>query len=310
MGFESRISPSHIRGWRPSKLNRRNERKIPFDFHWWRGSQADRGRFELDCENPDCLYRGRLQRILRRNNEGVFLQGHWYCCLDCFEHSIANVFEGLLKLPDDPRPKSHRVPIGLLLLGRGVINQEQLKEALNAQRSEGKERLGRWLVKLGIASAADISTALAAQWGCAVFPLDKDSRYRDCSLMIPLPLLESARMLPVHYLANNQHLFLGFSQDIDHTTLYSVERLLGNRTEACVVSEEAMEQALEEIRGISRPTEIVFDTAFDAHQMARTVRDYALKIGAEELLLARPRQFLWVRLRAGGKSWDLMFRLP
>lgn len=264
----------------------------------------------MDCENPDCLYRGRLQRILRRNNEGVFLQGHWYCCLDCFEHSIANVFEGLLKLPDDPRPKSHRVPIGLLLLGRGVINQEQLKEALNAQRSEGKERLGRWLVKLGIASAADISTALAAQWGCAVFPLDKDSRYRDCSLMIPLPLLESARMLPVHYLANNQHLFLGFSQDIDHTTLYSVERLLGNRTEACVVSEEAMEQALEEIRGISRPTEIVFDTAFDAHQMARTVRDYALKIGAEELLLARPRQFLWVRLRAGGKSWDLMFRLP
>lgn len=265
----------------------------------------------MDCDNPECPFQSTLQRLLRRRNgEGVILQGRWYCSLVCFEHALSTLFAAMLKLPDDPLPRAHRVPLGLLLLGRGVINQEQLKEALKVQKESGNDRLGRWLVRLGVASAADISTALAAQWGCAVFPLERDGRYRDCSHLIPLPLLESARMLPLHYLPTNQQLFLGFSEDIDHTMLYSVERQLGNRTEACVVTEAAMEQALEEIRGTPRPGEIVFDTRFDEHEMARTVRDYAVKIGAEELLLARPRQFLWVRLRAGERNWDLMFRLP
>jgi hypothetical protein len=44
--------------------------------------------------------------------------------------------------------------------------------------------------------------------------------------------------------------------------------------------------------------------------MARTIRDYAVKLNADELILARPRRFLWVRLRASGRSWDLLFRLP
>jgi len=311
MAFESPILRSRTSGWKLWKPEEHADGGYPVHSRDVTELRAVRRRNVLECENPDCQFQSALHRILRRrNSEGVMLQGHWYCSLDCFEHAIANVFAGLLKLPDTPRQHSHRIPIGLLLLGRGVISQEQLKDALRAQQQLGNERLGRCLVRLGVASAADVSTALAAQWGCAVFPLERDNRYRDCSQMIPLPLLEAAQMLPLHYVEANQLLFVGFSQDIDHTTLYSVERLLGSRTEACVVSETAMEQALEEIRGTSRPAEIVFETRFAAHEMARTVRDYAVKIGAEELLLARPRQFLWVRLRASGRSWDLMFRLP
>jgi hypothetical protein len=311
MAFESPILRSRTSGWKLWKPEEQTGADYPVRTRDLIALPPVRRRSILECENPDCQFQSALHRILRRrSSEGVMLQGHWYCSLDCFEHAIASVFAGLLKLQDTPRQKSHRVPIGLLLLGRGVINQDQLKEALKAQQQARNERLGRCLVRLGVASATDISTALAAQWGCAVFPLERDNRYRDCSQMIPLPLLEAAHMLPLHYVAASQLLFVGFSQDIDHTTLYSVERLLGSRTEACVVSEVAMEQALEDIRGVSRPAEIVFETRFAAHEMARTVRDYAVKIGAEELLLARPREFLWVRLRAGGRSWDLMFRLP
>lgn len=265
----------------------------------------------MECENQNCPFRNPLRKILHgRSRGGVFLQGRWYCSLDCFEEAIADVFAGLLHLPDEPLPRLHRVPLGLLLLGRGVINEEQLKSALHVQRESGNERLGRWLVRLGIASAQEVSAALAAQWGCGVFPLERDRRYRECSQMIPFTLLESSRMLPVHYVPYSQLLFLGFSEDIDHTTTYSIERLLGNKTEACVVTEEAMNEAMEEIRAVSRPAEIVFETIWDAPAMARTVRDYALKLGADELILARPRRFLWVRLRASGRSWDLLFRLP
>jgi len=117
-------------------------------------------------------------------------------------------------------------------------------------------------------------------------------------------------MVPLHYLPANHWLYVGFAEDIDRTTVYSIERLLSSRTEACVVSETAMKEAMDEIRGMSHPAEIVFETVWSAGQMARTIRDYALKLGAEELLLARPRRFLWVRLKAGGRPLDLMFRMP
>ena len=71
-----------------------------------------------------------------------------------------------------------------------------------------------------------------------------------------------------------------------------------------------MDQALDEIRLQSRSGETVFEDILDAPEMARTICDYAVNLGAEELILARPRRFLWVRLKATGQSWDLMFRLP
>jgi len=265
----------------------------------------------LDCENPDCPYRNSLRRmLLRRSGEGVFLQGRWYCCLDCFEQAITAEFAGLLKLRDEPLSRIHRVPLGLLLLGRGVISDEQLKSALAVQRQSGAGRLGRLLVNLGAASAQDISTALAAQWGCGVFPIERNSRYRDCSQLLPLALIESSRLIPVHYHDNSQMLFVAFADDIDHTTLYSIERQLGARTEPCVITETAMDQALHEVRSVSRPSEIVFETLWDPGEMARTVRDYSLALGADQLVLARPRRFLWVRLRFGSRSHDLLFRLP
>ena len=202
----------------------------------------------MQCENPQCPFRNPLRRVLRRrNSEGVLLQGRWYCCLDCFEDAITGVFNGLLRLPDEPLPRLHRVPLGLLLLGRGVITDTQLKSALQAQRDSGTDRLGRWLIRLGVASAQDVSAALAAQWGCPVFPLERDHRYRECSQMLPFALLEASHMIPVHYLPSSQLLFVAFSEDIDHTALYAVERLIGGRTEPCIVAESAMERALEEI---------------------------------------------------------------
>jgi hypothetical protein len=265
----------------------------------------------LQCENANCANTNLLRRLLSRpKRDGVFLQGKWYCSLDCFEQAVTSAFGELLHLPDEPQPRVHRVPLGLVLLGRGIITDNQLKAALRMQRENGIDRIGRWLIRLGIASAQDVSAALAAQWGCAVFPLESDRRFRECSNLVPFTLLESCHMIPVHYQVASQLLFVAFSEAIDHTALYAVERLLGGRTEPCVVTESAMDLALEEIRNGARPAEIVFESLWDAAEMAHTIRDYTLKLGAEELLLARPGRFLWARLRASGRSWDLLFHLP
>ena len=273
-------------------------------------SEILRRRSGAPCENPDCAFSHPLRKFFRRRDNGVFLQGRWYCSLDCFEQGIASAFAGLIKLPDEPLARLHRIPLGLLLLGRGVISESELKTALQAQREKGSDRLGRWLVRLGIASPDEVSAALAAQWGCVVFPLEQDQRYHECANLIPLALLESSRMLPVRYLKESQLLFLAFAEDIDHTAIYAIERLLPGRTQPCVITESAMDQALEGIRLHPRAGEIVFDDFLEAPEMARIIRDYAVEVGAEELILARPRRFLWVRLKASGHSWDLMFRLP
>lgn len=264
----------------------------------------------LRCENVECTARGFWQKLARGRNGGVFLQGRWYCSLDCFEQAITRVFAGMIRLGDEPAARPHRVPIGLLLLGRGVIDQEQLKRALRVQRENGGERLGSWLVRSGIASAQEVSAALAVQWGCGVFPLESDQRYLEFSGMLPLALLESSRMLPVRYVNEGRLLFLAFADEIDHSAIYAVERLLGSHTKACVVSDGAMDQAMDKIRREERPSEIVFETMWDAREIARTIREYAVKLGAEELIMARPRRFLWVRLKAAHGPWDLMFRLP
>ena len=305
MGLGSRISRRQTSGFSPWLLERGLQCVLlP------RKRDAQRDDI-VDCENPSCIFRNSLRRIFGRGvGDGVFVQSHWYCSLDCFEHAVVGEFAALLKQQDQPRRNPHRVPLGLMLLGRGAITDEQLKKALAAQRELGQSRLGDVLMKLGIVSAHDISAALAAQWGCGVFPVERNRRYRECAHMLPLALIESSRMIPVHFHEGSQLLFLAFADEIDHTALYSVERQLGARTEPCVISAAAMEQALEEIRAVSRPSEIVFETIWGADEMARTVRDYSLALGASELFLARPRRFLWVRLRADGQSHDLLFRLP
>jgi hypothetical protein len=272
---------------------------------------TSRWRDGLDCENPACAHRRSLRRLLRRNAaEGVFLQGRWYCCRECFEQVVVSEFAGLLKQPDQPVRQLHRIPLGLILLGHGAINQEQLRAALAAQRESSNERIGRLLMKNGSVSADAICTALAAQWGCGIFPIERSPRYRDCSQMLPLALIESSRMIPVHYHGSTEVLYLAFAENIDHTAIYSVERQLRTRTEPCLITEEAMEKALDEIRPESRPNEIVFETLWEVDEIARTVRDYSVALGTDELLLARPRRFLWARLKAAGQAHDLLFRLP
>ena len=276
-----------------------------------RQQQARMGRRgNVECANRDCASRSLLKRFWKRRTEGIYLQGRWYCSVDCFQHGVVPLIGELLR-PVAERPTNHhRVPLGLLLLGRGIITEEQLKQALQAQREGGGEKVGQWLLRSGAATHHDLAVALATQWGCPVFPLERDHSYRECSAMLPLALLESLQMLPVHYLSSSKLLYLAFSQNLDRTSLYAVERLLGDHTVACVVPETEMQVALGELKGLSRPSEFVFETLRDAMEMAGTIREYSLKIGAEELRMARPSGFLWARLIASGRPWDLLFRLP
>jgi hypothetical protein len=262
----------------------------------------------VECANRECQHRRTLLQRWKHGSEGVFIQGRWYCCVECSEPALTSLVEELVHIPDGSPQRAHRVPLGLLLLGRGVITEDQLKEALRIQREGNGERVGQCLLRQGAITHEDIAQGLAAQWGCAVFPIQRDPSYLECAARLPLSLLEARRMLPVHYLSSSRLLYVAFSDQLDRTSLYAVERLLGDRTVACVITESGMREAFEELRGMERPLEIVSELR-SPRAIAETILEHWRETGAQEMKFARPAGYLWVRLLAAAETRDLLFRL-
>ena len=268
------------------------------------------------CENPACLHRGHPWRVLRASTEGLFLNGFWYCSPTCFEEALGETLVRLLPTATRQKSKAHRIPLGLLLLSLGLINEEQLKQALKAQRNSEWGRLGDWLRNLGTVTEMQITQALARQWSLAVFPLANSQKYRECAHLVPLPLLESSHMLPVHFMQPTRLLYMAFAEGVDYPALYALEQMLECRTEPCLAPQSALQHALDEIRHQPRPREIFYEVRRDpqgwakpARAMARTVRGQAEQTGIHEARLVTCREFLWFRLSDSGGFRDLLFQI-
>ena len=106
-------------------------------------------RFARKCESPACRHGKRLWRTWLEPLRGHSLDGHWYCSTDCFDQALVSAIGQFLPGTPPPPAKAHRVPLGLLMLSRGLVDNEQLKKALKAQRDSGSGRLGEWLRHIG-----------------------------------------------------------------------------------------------------------------------------------------------------------------
>ena len=260
------------------------------------------------CENPACTSRRALWGLWRRAADGIRLQGRWYCSPECFETIACAEFQRLCSAPDAGRKKVHRMPIGLLMLSRGVITDQQLKQALALQKEKGNGKLGKFLQEIGAVTESEVAAGLAAQWGCPVFPLGDAPGFPQVATLLPITLLETGRMLPVHLLSVQQTLYLAFVEGIDRNALYAVEQMLRLRTVPCIVSESAYREAIEELAQIGDSQSTVFESRFDAREMARTTRSYVLRVGAYDAWMARTSRFVWVRLQTLEGPKDILFR--
>ena len=261
-----------------------------------------------NCANLSCENRSFHWPVWFRKSEGIYLQGQWYCSPDCFERAAQATFITLLPPPELNKAKKHRIPIGLLLLSRGVINGDQLKHALALQQEKGSGRIGKILQQIHAVSERDITDGLAAQWGCPVYPLGTAREFLHCASLLPLILLDTGRMLPVHYLPLQQTLYLAFVEGVDRTTLYAVEQMLHVRTVPCIVSESEQRGALEILRRVEGPPATVFESPAEPLEMARTARSYALQVDAKHVWMARSGRFIWIRLATSMDYKDILFQ--
>jgi hypothetical protein len=260
------------------------------------------------ASSRDCVHLQSLWRRLRGKMPEVLLDGS-RCCLDaCLEQVLFDAFERVrstLKRVAVP----HRIPLGLLLVSRQQLTAEQLRTALEAQRSAGHGRLGEWLLSLGFVSEDKITAALARQWSCPVLRARSSLPRISRSPQLPSTLLENFAMIPVDYVEATSTLHLAFGDGVDHNVLYAIEKMTESHTEPCMVASSFARANLQNLLRHRSEYEVTFECLADTAECCRIVRSYCTRLSASEIRLAVCGPYIWVRLfRVSRPPMDLLFR--
>ena len=269
---------------------------------WWL-------RLASRCAGSACPRRGKLWPYWLDKSDGVDFEGRWYCSRVCLEGVLAGRVHALLSTSHVEKPRSHRFPLGLLLVDRGVISAAQLREAIRLQREAGYGRIGDWLRQSAGLTVPQLTAALGQQWGCPVFPLEHQAVPASWSDRIPLALLESACAVPAYASTDGRILHLAFCDRVDHTLLYAVEQMLLCRTFPCVAPAAAIRSQLEQFARLTSANDTSFDTVRASPEMTRTICNYATELNAKRLVLARAGSYIWVRFFRAEAARDLLFRI-
>lgn len=186
---------------------------------------------------------------LWRSRQSPVLEGKWACSQACMQE-IAQA--SILREAAEGNAQStqkfvhqHRVPLGLVLLSRGAITQEQLRRALEAQKKAGQGRLGEWLVKQKAVNEEQVARALSAQWNCPVLT----GAPHDPVVMAPvLPrlLIDSFGAVPLR-MAGRELLYVAFDERMDRSLVLAVERMLGLKVEAGVLRDSEFRRAQQDV---------------------------------------------------------------
>jgi len=258
-----------------------------------------------ECANPECTAKSLMHAVSKRMT-GIRLFEQSFCGPDCFEAGARQKIVELLSLRNaQEKPPAMRMPMGLLLLSRGVLTQEQIKVALDQQRQSGGN-FGEVAQELGFATQQHITAAVAAQWACPVFSLG--DRPLPADLHIPTCLLQLYEMLPVHFSTIGRRLMIGFVSRVQHHVLYTVEQITSCTATPCFISADEYRRHLQSLALATTENELLFDRTNSIPEIAKLVRNYVNQTGAAEARFGMCRDHLWVRI-FGRQEMDLVFRM-
>lgn len=259
----------------------------------------------LPCSNPACS-RTRLLLRLSRHYVGVRLGKQWFCSPDCFEEYLSGTITASIMSRQVDPPPVRRMPLGLLLLSRGVLTSEQLASALSKQKSDGIN-LGEAVQLLGFASAEQVTAAVAAQWSCPVFALA--DRALSLPIRVPRRLLEQYEMLPVYFAKGDRRLTVGFVSRVEYQILSTVESITGCDAIPCFITGQDYRRRMEASALLTTENEVMFDRPMLGPEIARLGRNYVSQLGAIDTRFGMCREYLWMRIWGRQQETDILFRM-
>ncbi len=142
-------------------------------------------------------------------------------------------------------------PIGQVFLERGLIDEEELRTALNLQ-AESREKLGKLLVDLGYVSEKDCLTVVSEHLN---IPAVSSSDYPSVPVienMLTLRFMKQCKFVPIAL--ENNLLTLAMADPLDSATIDSVRQATGYEVRAVLGAESEIMDNLEKLYGSSAST--------------------------------------------------------
>lgn len=264
-------------------------------------------RSGVACSSNGCKHRLAAWAGFWGSNRGCFANSDWFCSMECLERGLIRAVESSRALTHSRPAVVNRMPLGLILMARGIITHEQLKQALSS-RDDHSGRIGQILMKrFGVPEEA-VTQAIAAQGSCAVFRAA--SVHESLLDSVPLDLVERLRMVPVHFSKGRKNLYVGFNGQVDRGILYALEHMLECHTEPCIVADSTFYSLLEKVRQRSE-NQVVIKSFCSSSEIAEMVCNYAAKIRNASVRHTTCGDDVWVRISGSYTHVDFLFaRFP
>jgi hypothetical protein len=255
-----------------------------------------------------CALRNCSNTIFMRSMQsrvGVTVGDLWYCSVDCLVAALRSRYSVLSSAKVVDIRHAPRRPIGLLLLSKGFITEEQLRAATKESEFRGEE-LEPTLTRLGVATDSQMAIARAAQWGCPVFAPTQSNLHLETN--IPVSLMRAYSAVPLHHSASSRRIVVGFCKYIDYEFLRSIEEMTGVRPEACFITPDQFADQLSRLATPPHWEEIVMDADDTPEQMANRTGRLALELGVRNACICRCRDLIWTRLSGRRGIADLLYK--
>ncbi|MGA3048001.1 MAG: hypothetical protein ABSD67_15325 [Terracidiphilus sp.] len=247
-----------------------------------------------------------LMRSVPQSRVGIRIGERWYCSVDCFSEAAYIRISALRENQVIEMPHNPRLSIGLAMLSKGYLTDDQLRFAVTESQLHGEE-LDIALVRLGLATERQLAAARAAQWGCPVLVQDGVSQPIEAD--IPPTLLRTCFAAPLRYSQNGKKLLMGFVYRVEHRLLLALEQVTGCRAEPCFITQTEYDEQMERLTLVPDcHDEVVYEEIQSSRQMANTLAGLAIEVAAREASFVQCRDYLWTRLIGRRRTVDVLFR--
>lgn len=142
-----------------------------------------------------------------------------------------------------------KIRIGDALVRDGIITEEQLKKALEMQKSSGR-KLGETLVDAGVVTEEKVAEMLSRQLGYASVDLQNIAIPQDILNLVPPNVLKKDKVIPIEYAQDNMNILrvaMADPQDLD--AMDDISIITGCQVEPVVATSRSVMLAIDHFFG-------------------------------------------------------------
>ncbi len=215
--------------------------------------------------------------------------------------------------------------IGSILLENGSITREQLKKAVEMQKSaaanSSKKPLGKVLIELGYTTEEKVTKALAAAAGVEYVSLEKCSLDTTAATLIEPDSARRYRSLPIGF--KNDQLVVAMSNPNDILAIDDIRLITGYELRPVCVAESELKAAIDNYSRTSNIMEDeaesrvdepsleteevkVVDAGKPAVKLANMIFIQAVRDGASDIHIEPQERTLRIRFRIDGVLHEVM----